>query len=717
VAIDWAAAYEAPTSLDAERMLGTRRRRSALWTLGAAAAVIPVVVACFVLLYLGFEWAPFLAVPLPPWLLVCYVFGADWGGKPFEHWLRVWWHSRRLPHTLEAGTLVKHHVALQLDEHRIETADGLYGAVVEVSTINLRMADNDTLGGHIKRLHAWYVGLRWPVQIVVRAWRRADGLIVRRWFVAVQAESHELLEGHLADVLHGLKRAGLEGRPLNGDLFETLQTCWSHKPPTDRLGPFTIKRARSHVIVDGEYVRGFVLTSLPRIVEPNWLASLMDGDLPVDLSLWLEPIENADELQALSDRINEWETAQVIYFNRSGYRDPDIDDYIRDAKRTREQLRRPGVLRVFRAVVGIAVRAQTEKGLADIERLVIDQLREHIGPGPAIPIDWEQDRTPLIGVPTGAPPVYYPIRVVTPALARSHPFSNSSLTMTGGVPCGTSTGSQRENTLNLWTLTNPHMDVLATSGAGKGYWVKVFILRVLRMFPERHVWIIQAEKDEYTTLADAAPTHHFSHPDLPSWHRGAVIRITSLAELDGKLWTHKPGWLAGEQLTVYDLTQMPADDRGTAIAEILHAIEQAAERDSGETWGHVVIDELGIVLRSPEAAAAIEIAYRRFRSIPHRSDPHTVSRRGMIGISQRPSDLLANKNGPGKVIADLAETHVYLKMKSTELKVVRGDLNLTPEEADYLELAAEGDGLLTAGRVRVGFHLYATPEEHEVART
>jgi hypothetical protein len=722
----WSEPYEAPTSLDAARVLGTHRRRPTLWTLAGIAGVL---VCLGPSLAVNIVWPELLEsrwsiviyglmAMSVPWALTSYAFATDWGQRPLEYWLRAWWRSRRLPRVMDGAALAEHHVHVRAVDHHLEDADAHVGAVVEVDPINLRLADAETLASHIKKLHAWYVGLKWPVQIVVRAWKQPDGLIKRRWFVAVQAPNPELLEGRLADVVAGLQRAGLGGHALNGDLYTALQACWLSKPPTDRLGPREIKRARGYATVDGELVRGFVLATLPRIVEPNWLAPLIDGDLPVDMSLWLDPIDNVDELEGLSARINEWETAQVLYVNRSGYRDPDIDDYIRDAKRTREHLKRPGMLRVFRAVVGVAVRGPDLATIGTLERQVIDQLREHIGPGPVIPLDWEQDRAPLIGVPTGLPPAYKPIRVTTPVLARSHPFSNSSLSMAGGVPCGTSKGSQREVSLNVWALMNPHMAILATSGAGKGYWLKIYLLRMMLADPTRRVWIIQAEKDEYTALAEAMPADKYEHPDLADWPRGAVIRIDALADLDRQLWWYRPSrMLHGQQLTVYDLTHMPPADRGKAIAGILTALEQQAEHEHRETLGHVVVDELGIVLRSPEAAQAIETAYRRFRSIPHLENPRQVSRRGMIGVSQRPSDLLKVQDGPGNVIASLSETHIYLRQKSTELKVTKAALSLTPDEADYLELAGDGDALLVAGRARVGLHLYATPDEHSVAKT
>lgn len=738
MAIDFGAAYEAPISLDAERLIGTRSRRSTLWTLAAGAVLVPII-AAFVAVQLPAVQALFLpwvigavtaSLPLGAlWLLLCYVLGADWGQRRAEYWLRAWLRHRRLPRRWGEPELRAHHADLHVDQHILVGADYPRGVVEIVGTVNLQMTDAETLAGHVRKLHAFFMGLRFPIQIVVRAWAGADAQVERRWFVAVTADSATVLDERLRDIQMSLHRAGLGGRPLNGDLFDSLQVCWTTHPAGTRLGPHGLVRERGHVVVDGEYVRGFVLSKFPRTIEPNWLAPLLDGDTPIDFAMWLDPIDNTDELAALSDRVNEWETAQVLNFTRSGYRDPDLDDQIKDASRTRLMLHRR-MLRVFRGSIGFVVRGTTVVEMALRERVLGDHLRETVGDDAVIPLDYEQDHAPLLVVPTGTPPITYLLQMVSPAVAMSYPFSNSCVSMKDGVECGTSIGSKRVNRLNLFGLTNPHMIVPATSGAGKGYWLKVFLWRLLHQDDEVYVRIIQSEKDEYTALAEAlgpqrAQVIRITRLDQLSaerrarpgvvryetrWHQQNVIgmheTIEPLVDERGRLWAFR-------DLVVYDLTRMDAHERGTAVAFLLNAIEQSA-RYHRRRRGVVVIDELGIVLRDEAAGFAIETAYRRFRSIPWDNNPREVNRIAMIGLTQRPSDLLGTR---WKVLADLSETHLYLRQKSTEIRGVAKSANLSPDEVAFLETCDDGDGLLVAGRARVGLHLFATPEEHEFART
>lgn len=714
--INWSEAYEAPISLDSSRLIGTRARRPTLWILAGCVVIFPIVIAFIVVQFPAIQiqlldWVPKVVLALLPvsvlWGLVCYTFATDWGQRSAEYWLWAWFRHIRLHRQFDAAKLIRHHADLHVHEHALEGNDFPRG-VIEVEPLNLKMNDADTLGSHIKKLHAFYLGLKYPIQIVVRAWAQNDS-VERRWFIAISADTLPVLDDRLRDILAGLARAGLSGRTLNGDLFDSLQACWS-PVRNGRLGPSVIQRTRNHVQVDGEYVRGLLLTRMPRTIDPNWMASILDGELPVDCSIWLDPIDNADEFDMLSMRINEWETAQVLNVTRSGYRDPDIEDQIKDAQRTRLFLRRR-MLRVFRGSIGFVVRGNNLATMLRRERLLVDQLREQVGDNAVVPIDYEHDRAPLLAVPTGVPPITYLLQVVSPAAALSYPFSNSSVSMKEGVECGTSLGSNRLNRLNLFGLDNPHMIIPGTTGAGKGYWIKVYLWRLLHAYAWEktlQVTIIQSEKDEYTALADALGSDKLGS-------RSQIVHVTELDQLDSLRYSHSGALRAFRDLVVYDLTKMKASERGKAIASILEGIEYAAAHRRRMRHGIVVIDELGIVLRDHDASMAIETAYRRFRSIPWASDPREVNRVAVIGLTQLPSDLLGHPNG--KVYAALAETHLYLRQKPTELRVTKGVLNLSPDEVNFLETAGNGDALLVAGRARVALHLHATKEEHELACT
>jgi hypothetical protein len=63
-------------------------------------------------------------------------------------------------------------------------------------------------------------------------------------------------------------------------------------PRPRHLGPAIVDIApSSHLVADGEYVRAFDLGRLPPTIVTNWAAPLLDGDLPLDVSIDVEPLD------------------------------------------------------------------------------------------------------------------------------------------------------------------------------------------------------------------------------------------------------------------------------------------------------------------------------------------------------------------------------------------------------------------------------------------
>jgi hypothetical protein len=643
------------------------------------------------------------------WLFVCYVFGVKWGPRHFEHWLLVMLRYVRLPQTLTEHSMLAHHTTVTVKGHYI--AGDFPRGVVEVETVHLQMTEAETMAGRIGKLHQFYLGLKFPVQIVVRAWVR-DGVIERRWFIAVAAETQAVLSSRLTTVCDALKRAGLGGRELNGDLYDSLQECWTPSPGS-KLGPSSIQCHRRHAVVDGEYVRGLLLAKLPRLIEPNWLAPILDGELPVDFSMWLDPIDNRTELDYLSNFIVERQAAQFHNENGRGMPNPDTADEIRDAHRTREALRQRR-LKVFNGCIGFVVRGDTLEMCQDRERSLLDVLTEQVPEdGAVVPLDFEHDKAPLLAVPTGFSPVAQTIQIVSPAAAMSYPFSNSSVSMPGGVDCGQSIGSKRVNRLNLFARPNPHMIIPGGTGSGKGFWVKTWLWRMLKEWTSLNehglkVFIVQTEKDEYTSLVVAYGG------------RGKVVRVDSYDHLSKLVYPEQGYRSRGAfrdvlfDLLVFDLTHMPRAEQGRSIAFLLEGIRRSLAWPGKVFYGLAVFDELGIVLEDRAAASAIAEAYRTFRSIP-RDQGGEPARCGVIGLTQLPSDLLGDARG--QVLAKLADTGLYLRQHPAELAVTKNALKLSLDEVEFLSNAESGDALLVSGRTRVALHLHATDLEHSFAKT
>ena len=71
----------------------------------------------------------------------------------------------------------------------------------------------------------------------------------------------------------------------------------------DHLAPAAIEASRSHLVIDGRFVRVLGLSDYPRYVHPNWLARIIDFDEPLDLSLHIDPLDSATTVRRRSSTL------------------------------------------------------------------------------------------------------------------------------------------------------------------------------------------------------------------------------------------------------------------------------------------------------------------------------------------------------------------------------------------------------------------------------
>src|SRR6266571_1374492 len=240
--------------------------------------------------------------------------------------LRVWGQYRR---TTALG------LAEQQDLARLQVADGVVWvpigkrleprAIYRVPTINLDTASAETRRGARAKWGAVLNGLPHPIQVVIRgrpattlpvverikahgsaparelaAWLGAHlhggDLVERERYLVVPAPDLETLSDRCASLEASLRRIGL---PLEGDPGRTraqgvLNAFLTSRPQQSRMGPAVVDTSAScSLVADGEYVRAFDLGRLPPTIVTDWAAPLLDGDLPLDVSIDIEPLDLA----------------------------------------------------------------------------------------------------------------------------------------------------------------------------------------------------------------------------------------------------------------------------------------------------------------------------------------------------------------------------------------------------------------------------------------
>src|SRR5207244_7021443 len=115
-------------------------------------------------------------------------------------------------------------------------------------------------------------------------------------------------------------------------LRDLLQACWSPRALSSKtLGPSVLRIEPQLVNADGQNCRTVVLSAWPRAVHTDWLAPLLDGQLPIDVGIHIEPQDTERMCARLDTKLRQYNSSPP-----SAARDTGIED----AERLRRALGR-----------------------------------------------------------------------------------------------------------------------------------------------------------------------------------------------------------------------------------------------------------------------------------------------------------------------------------------------------------------------------------------
>ncbi len=247
------------------------------------------------------------------------------------------------------------------------------------------------------------------------------------------------------------------------------------------------------------------VTGYPAEVGAAWLEPLLSWPGRLDLALHIEPLPAPIAASRLRTQRARLESSRRADEAKGRLADPYVEAAADDAADLAERLAR-GVAKLFRVGLYCTVHARTEQELveacAQVKAAAASTLLE------VQPATWRH----LAGWTTTLPLATDSLGMLrtmdTAALAAAFPLASPDLPAplpgddppTGGVLYGVNPASNGVVWWDRWACENYNSVVLARSGAGKSYFVKLEVLRSL--YDGVQVEIIDPE-DEYIRLADA----------------------------------------------------------------------------------------------------------------------------------------------------------------------------------------------------------------------
>ncbi|MEU7757654.1 ATP-binding protein [Micromonospora aurantiaca] len=388
----------------------------------------------------------------------------------------------------------------------------------------------------------------------------------------------------------------------------------STSPPSAGLAatvaPASVEVTPRFLRVGDGYAATLVVTGYPAEVGPAWLEPLLSWPGRLDLALHIDPIPAPVAASRLRNQRARFESSRRADEQKGKLADPYVEAAADDAADLAERLAR-GAAKLFRVGLYLTVHARTEAELLDacaqVKAAAASTLIE------VQPATWRHLPGWTTTLPLATDSLQMRRTMDTQALAAAFPLASADLpaplpgdpATTGGVLYGVNPDSQGIVWWDRWAQENHNSVILARSGAGKSYFVKLDVLR--NLYQGVQVAVVDPE-DEYLRLADAVG--------------GTIVRLgapgVKINPLDLPAGDTRPDVLTRRGLFLHTLIavllgQLPPPAERAALDRAILAVYRQAGITADPATHHrpaPLLKDLAATLRADDNPAAHELAAR-----------------------------------------------------------------------------------------------------------
>lgn len=272
----------------------------------------------------------------------------------------------------------------------------------------------------------------------------------------------------------------------------------------DIIAPAAIEVNFNNLIIGNKFFRSYFAVGFPNVVTPNWLEPIINFEYPIDISTFYYPFETSEILKVLKRKIAEFQATINIELEAGRQGDPIVKKQLEDALTLQDQLA-AGNEKFFQYALYCTVHADTIEELDKISKNLESTMATI---GVIIKVaTLQQEECFQSTIPYGLDKINMTRNLDTTAIATTFPFVSSDLTMEKGVLYGINLHNSSLVIFDRFSLPNANSVVLATSGAGKSYAVKLEAVRSLMLGID--IIIIDPEK-EFDRLCSAVGGDYIS---------------------------------------------------------------------------------------------------------------------------------------------------------------------------------------------------------------
>ncbi len=264
----------------------------------------------------------------------------------------------------------------------------------------------------------------------------------------------------------------------------------------DLIAPPAIQVVSNHMQIGAVLSRTHFVIAYPRFLSTNWFSPIINLDFPMDISLFVHPIDTSEILKQLRTSATRVESQISIEQEKGKIRDPILETAIQDIEELRDRLLQ-GTEKFFRFGLYFTLYADTEENLNKMSQSVESMLEAQlVYVKPAV---MRMDDGFVATRPLALDNLDVANNLNTQPLSTTFPFVSSDLSSNDGILYGINRHNNSLILFDRFKMENANMVVFAKSGSGKSYTVKLEILRSLMMGTS--VIVIDPE-NEYKHLAE-----------------------------------------------------------------------------------------------------------------------------------------------------------------------------------------------------------------------
>lgn len=246
----------------------------------------------------------------------------------------------------------------------------------------------------------------------------------------------------------------------------------------DFIAPSAMKINTNHLQIGGTYAQTLFVVAYPRYLHTNWFSSIINIDFPMDIAMFVHPVDTNEMLKALRKSATQVQSQISIEQREGKIRDPILETALQDIENLRDKLQQ-GTEKFFRFGLYMTVYGESAEEMNKISRQVEAILEAQLVYVKPAVLKTEQGFSSTL--PLGNDELDVANNLNTSPLSTTFPFVSSDLSSDEGILYGINRHNNSLILFDRFNLENANMVVFAKSGAGKSYAVKLEILRSLMM--------------------------------------------------------------------------------------------------------------------------------------------------------------------------------------------------------------------------------------------